>query len=267
MIALDLVAFLAQLENFQKHLWLKKRFVVSTNYCVTLDRVPDSLYIEIVKNEKQWAQWSLLGMFNTETTDLLNQDKFASVDYLRSHPYLMVDTSVFDDNFKKLLLDGIQDVDDAFDGLLIHSDNFQALNMLQERYRGGVKGVYIDPPYNTDASPIVYKNGYQHSSWASLFADRMSVAMPLLEDGGLVCVAIDDFEYHHQFSIMSQSLGFNHSGTAVVRSKPQGRPTLSGFSANHEYAVFWSQTEKPILGRLPRKGSKADRYPYSDDKG
>jgi adenine-specific DNA-methyltransferase len=95
----------------------------------------------------------------------------------------------------------------------------------------------------------------------------MNIGKQLLQESGMVCVAIDDFEYPQQFNIMDGELGFSHVGTAVVRSKPQGRPTKSGFSANHEYAVFWSQLEKPSLGRLPRKGSKAERYPFSDEKG
>jgi adenine-specific DNA-methyltransferase len=266
-IANDLVGFLAQLEDFQKRLWLKKKFVVGTTYCLTLDRVPESLYSEIAVNAKQWDQWSALGMVGSPKADIFVQHNEGRVDFLKSHRFLMVDTSLFDARFTKALLDGIEDMEETFDGLLIHSDNFQGLNVLQERFRGVVQGVYIDPPYNTDASPIVYKNGYQHSSWASLFADRMAMATRLLKEGGLVCVAIDDFEYPQQFSLMNSTLGFHHSGTAVVRSKPQGRPTLSGFSANHEYAVFWSTAEKPILGRLPRKGTKADRYPFSDEKG
>ena len=49
-IALDLITFLAQLEDFQKKLWLKKKFVVATHYCITLDRVPESLYPVIAAN-------------------------------------------------------------------------------------------------------------------------------------------------------------------------------------------------------------------------
>jgi adenine-specific DNA-methyltransferase len=45
-----LIDFLAQLEDFQKKLWLKKKFVVETNYCITLDRVPEELYPEIAAN-------------------------------------------------------------------------------------------------------------------------------------------------------------------------------------------------------------------------
>ncbi len=71
----------------------------------------------------------------------------------------MVDTALFDAAFKQQLLAAIDNLDDSLDGLLIHGDNFQALNLLQERYREQVKCVYIDPPYNTDASEIAYKNG------------------------------------------------------------------------------------------------------------
>ena len=44
------------------------------------------------------------------------------------------------------------------EGILIHSDNFQALRLLETRYRERVKCVYIDPPYNTASSAIPYKN-------------------------------------------------------------------------------------------------------------
>src|SRR5690606_38698001 len=61
-IAQDLITFLASIENFQKKLWLKKKFVVSAYYCVTLDRVPEELYPAIAANEAQWLQWHSLGM-------------------------------------------------------------------------------------------------------------------------------------------------------------------------------------------------------------
>src|SRR5205823_244654 len=56
-IAHKVVDFLAQLENFQKKLWLKKKFVVETNYCITLDRVSEQLYPEIALNNAQREEW------------------------------------------------------------------------------------------------------------------------------------------------------------------------------------------------------------------
>jgi adenine-specific DNA-methyltransferase len=48
-IAGKLIDFLAQLEDFQKKLWLKKKFVVETNYCITLDRVPEEFYPKLLR--------------------------------------------------------------------------------------------------------------------------------------------------------------------------------------------------------------------------
>ncbi|HEX8150909.1 MAG TPA: hypothetical protein VF591_27235, partial [Pyrinomonadaceae bacterium] len=63
-LAHKIIAFLEQLENFEKRLWLKKKFVVETNYCVTLDRVPEDLYAEIVANNAQREEWARLFAIN-----------------------------------------------------------------------------------------------------------------------------------------------------------------------------------------------------------
>ncbi len=131
-----------------------------THYCITLDRLPESLYPEIAANPQQWEQWDNLGMLDGNKTDLFNQAKADNIEYLKAHPYLMADTALFDAAFKHALLAAVDNLDESLDGLLIHGDNFQALNLLQERYREQVKCIYIDPPYNTNSSEIVYKNGY-----------------------------------------------------------------------------------------------------------
>lgn len=56
-IARHLIDFLAQLEDFQKKLWLKKKFVSDTQYCITLDRIPERFYPEIAANEAQHEEW------------------------------------------------------------------------------------------------------------------------------------------------------------------------------------------------------------------
>ena len=56
-IAGKIIDFLAQLEDFQKKLWLKKKFVVETQYCITLDRIPEEFYPEIAANEAQREEW------------------------------------------------------------------------------------------------------------------------------------------------------------------------------------------------------------------
>ena len=56
-VAGKIIDFLAQLEDFQKKLWLKKKFVVETRYCITLDRIPVEFYPEIAANDTQRQEW------------------------------------------------------------------------------------------------------------------------------------------------------------------------------------------------------------------
>ncbi|HAB53001.1 MAG TPA: site-specific DNA-methyltransferase, partial [Ignavibacteriales bacterium] len=150
-IAQKIISLLAQIEDFQKKLWLKKKFVVDCGYCVTLDRVPEDLYDEIAKNDGQREEWVRLFAINEIKKDLTNPGytKPLTVKFLKANPFLIVDTNYFNDAFTEKLLASIDNIDEACDGVIINSENFQALNLLLEKYREQVKCVYIDPPYNT----------------------------------------------------------------------------------------------------------------------
>jgi len=266
-IALDLIAFLAQLEDFQKRLWLKKKFVVATHYCVTLDRVPESLYHLIAANQQQWDQWDSLGMLNGNKADLFKQANTGSVEYLKEHPYLMLDTALFDATFKHKLLAVMDNLDETTDGLLIHSDNFQALNLLQERYRQKVKCIYIDPPYNTDASAICYKNGYKSSSWISLIEGSTNKTRQFMTDDGVLVAAIDDAQQKELSFLLSEIFTENILGTICVRSNPSGRPTQAGYAVSHEYLLFVGNSEKSLIGRLPPTSEQIARFNQIDEEG
>ena len=99
-----------------------------------------------------------------------------SVDFLKENLNLVLDTCHFDSNFKDRLLAHFDDLDNETDGLLIHGENFQGLNLLTEKYSKSLKTIYIDPPYNTDASAILYKNNYKDSSWLALMTDRLALS-------------------------------------------------------------------------------------------
>ena len=56
-IASKIITFLAQLENFQKKLWLKKKFVIETSWCVALSAIPEAFHAEIARNDAQCEEW------------------------------------------------------------------------------------------------------------------------------------------------------------------------------------------------------------------
>ena len=267
-IALDLITFLAQLEDFQKKLWLKKKFVVATNYCITLDRVPESLYPQIAANHQQWDQWEKLGMLEGDKADLFNQAKAGSVEYLKEYQFLMVDTALFDAAFKYALLAALDNLDESLDGLLIHGDNFQALSLLRERYREQVKCIYIDPPYNTDSSEIAYKNGYRSSSWVSLIASRLGMSLDMLREDGVLCATIDDQQQKELAFILDEQFGReNYLGTISIRINPSGRITLRGFAQCHEYGIFYGKTQQSSIAKLARSDEQLARFNQSDEHG
>jgi adenine-specific DNA-methyltransferase len=195
-IAAKLIDFLAQLEDFQKKLWLKKKFVVETNYCITLDRVPEALYPEIAANEAQMNEWVTLFAID-EIVASLTTPAFSrplTVEFLKANDKLALDTKFFSDAFKMALVASIEDFDEQCDGVLVHSENFQALNMLQERYREQVKCVYIDPPYNTENKDFPYKDGYKASSWFCMMVDRAGLSSKLMSKESLFFQQIGDDE-------------------------------------------------------------------------
>lgn len=269
-IALDLIAFLAQLEDFQKKLWLKKKFVVASQYCVTLDRIIEQaphLLKVIATNAAQWEQWQSLGMLE-QKAGIAHLAKEESVVFLKEHPFLMVDTTLFAPSFKDALLQALDYLEDSLDGLLIHGDNFQALNLLAEKFRDKIDCVYIDPPYNTDAAPILYKNGYKDSSWISLLGNRLKSTKLLMKSSAVLCVTIDDVEVHNLRGLFeSEFSGRDLLGVIGIKNNPAGRTGTIGFSICHEYALFYGITGKARIGRLEHSIEQKSRYKEQDEHG
>ncbi len=227
-----LITILSQLENFQKKLWLKKKFVTDTQYCITLDRIPLDMYPEIASNKKQISEW--VKLFAIDKIDGYNEN--IDIQLLKDNPFLVLDTALFSSEFKQLLLSKISNLDENTDGLLIHSENFQSLQFIQNRYREQVGCLYIDPPYNTDGDGFLYKNSYRHSNWVSFIEDRKIAANPLLTLDGTSFISIDDKEASNLLQIASPS-----SEVMIWRKSGDGRDgkmkNTSTFRIDHEYII------------------------------
>jgi adenine-specific DNA-methyltransferase len=192
-----IIDFLDQIESFQKMLWEKRKFITETQYCITVGDIAEEFYAHIAACELQWAEWKELFHIDEEQTDLFNSGKNKKdkrVAFLKDHSTLVLDTKHFDAKFVDRLLASFDDLDEMTDGLLIHSENYQALALLGERYKGKSSVIFADPPYNTGVDGFPYKDTYQHSSWLSMIENRLSVARPVLSQTGLVFLTIDFIE-------------------------------------------------------------------------
>lgn len=235
-----IIRMLASIEDFQKKLWLKKKFVVQTDYCITLDRVPESLYAEICANEEQRKEWVHLFAIDEIEGNITTEgySKPLTEKFLKENPFLVLDTQFFSAEFKHKLLASIDNMDEQCNGLLINSENFQALEILQEKFQDKLDGIYIDPPYNTDATPILYKNSYKDSSWMTLMNDRFGVSKRLINKVGFWSVAIDDVELHNLYKIMESSFYNYDLFQVIVNHYPGSGTGRSNVSKTHEYNLF-----------------------------
>ena len=268
-IAGKIVDFLAQLEDFQKKLWLKKKFVVETRYCITVGTIPEAYYAEIAANEAQREEWVKLFAIDEFEGHPITPgfSEKLTPKFLKAHSTLMVDTRHFDLGFTAGLLDAIGDLDEQTDGVLFHSENFQALAIMQNRYSSRFDCVYIDPPYNTDASAIDYKNGYKASSWMSLLNDRLLLSKPLMAADGVLIAAIDDEQQRELSFLLSENFDGQLLGTICVRANPSGRPTKAGYSVSHDYMLFVGRGTRSVIGRMPPSESQSARFSQQDEEG
>ena len=246
-IGAQIIDFLDQIENFQKMLWEKRKFVTETQYCITVKCIDEVFYKKIAVCEAQWEEWKELfhieqvqsKLFNSGNDTTCNRAKF-----LKSSPSLVLDTRHFESEFVDRLLGSLADLNEMTDGVLIHAENRQALNLLTRRYSREIKCVHIDPPYNTQTSGFLYKNNYQHSSWLTMMNNHIGPALALLSDDGLFVCHIDENEYE-RLHLMFDHFDIANAGT-MIWDKRNPMTAGGGVAIQHEYVVWRSKTEKPI---------------------
>lgn len=239
-----IIDFLAQIEDFQKKLWLKKKFVVETNWCITLDKIDESFWAEIIANKAQIDEW--IAMYAIDEAEGWSNPP--TIDFLRLNQNLIVDTKYFPNTFIFSLLESIPNLDEQTDGVMINGDNYHVLQLMQTRYANKVNGIYIDPPYNTDGMEIIYKNGYKDSSWLSLISSRLPLGNQLLAPDAVECVMIDDAEYANLTLMMRQQMPGYGIRPVIIEYNHRGR-VKSNFAYTHEYGVWAIPKGKDLITR------------------
>lgn len=264
-VASRVIDLLESLENFQKKMWLKKKFVLNTSWLVTVGRVPAHLRDVVAANAEQWAAWERLGFrpAKEEAGGLFGGAKWGTRAYLDACDKLVVDTRLFDSVFTIALLDsdevrgGASTLDDAVSGVLVSGDNSQVLRLTRCYLQKRVDCIYIDPPYNTVHSKIAYKNQFEHASWLSLIANPFDILPSLWSDVFSFGVAIDDYEHARLAMLLRTAFPQLEHSTVVVNHHPQG--SGGRLSRTHEYYMLMAPPTAPnYLGR-PVKGEVEER--------
>lgn len=256
-----IIDFLAQIEDFQKKLWLKKKFVVETNWCMTLDRIDEPLWLEIISNPAQIQEWIDMYAIDEVEGDLttIGWTNPPTMEFLRQNQNLVVDTKHFSTDFKDRLVASIEDLDEQTGGLMINGDNFHALTLLKKSYESRVNAIYADPPYNAKTSEILYKNTFKHSAWLTFMNDRMQLAAQLKACKGAMIIAIDENEVANLLQLLNTLFPMWEKDCVSIVHNPAGVQG-DNFSYSHEYAIFFYPPEKNIIGKTDRTEASEEAF-------
>jgi adenine-specific DNA-methyltransferase len=175
--------------------------------------------------------------------------------------------------------------------IVIEGDNLEVLKLLQGAYRGKVKVIYIDPPYNT-GSDFVYKDslhdsignyerltgqrseegvrltsnietsGRFHTDWLNMIYPRLLLAKNLLRADGIIFISIDDRELDALLQLLRIVFGEeNFIATFVWKRRSGAMDATNNVSTDHEYVVCYSRSNSSLAG-----GSRTfERYDNPDD--
>ena len=241
--ALMTIDFLAQMEDFQKAIWEKKKFITQTEYCLTVGLLKDNkLRDKIAANEGQWAEWRALNFCNGIKA------KAKRLAFMDENPTLPLDTVHFDGEFKDTLLAGFDDLETITDGVLFHGENWQALNLMQEKYRERIKCVYIDPPYNTDKDDFLYKDNYRSSSWLTMAFDRVKIVNNhLLSDGGSFWTNLDDGQVNQYRLLLDLMFGAENFVGNIAWKKTSGDNKPSFAFIHDNLIIYGGEPDRALL--------------------
>ncbi len=180
---------------------------------------------------------------------------------------------------------GLSDKASLHDNLVIHGDNLVALKSLLSIYRGKVKCIYIDPPYNTGNEGWVYSDGVnspliqdwigkvvdrddltRHDKWCSMMTPRLKLLRELLSEDGVIFVSIDDNEVHHLRCLMDEIFGEENFFVSIVWHHRKSKQNDIRVSLSHNHILAYTKTDQFEIRALPVNGDVFSN-PDNDPRG
>ena len=257
-VAYNIIDLVSQFEDELVKIWNKPKFAHSANYVLTLDKIEEKDFVlleKILRHKgvsQQIKEWQALEMCNEKfnVSEVIKDKKLSE-----QWKYLPLDTKHFK-KFEYDILALFDDLDNQLDGWLIHSENYQALNTLKGKFREKVQCIYIDPPYNTGDEGFMYLDKYQHSSWLSFIANRLTLSRNFLSKSGSIFISIGDtiksgitVNSNSKIQILLNQLFGEENFIANFIRRSSSSPKLdTKFISNaHDYVLCYAKDEKNLI--------------------
>lgn len=167
------------------------------------------------------------------------------------------------------------------ENIYIVGDNLDAIKHLLGTYRGEVKCIYLDPPYNTGSDGFVYNDDFgftaeqlvdkvgisekeaqriielqgksSHSAWLTFMYPRLQLAQQLLHEDGVIFISIDENEAANLKLVCDEVFGEqNFQASISVVANPGGRD-YTEVAVSHESLLVYGKTDSLSLNEIPKE--------------
>lgn len=277
-VAEKIIEFISQFENELVKIWNKPKFVFNSNYVITLDRIANADKNFVILNKiishpnihKQIEEWKELELIEEdfEISDLINStNMFGGLN--EKYKFLPIDTKYFKD-IEMDILELFDNLDEQLDGVLIKSENYQALNTILRKYREKVQTIYIDPPFNKEQeADYFYKVNYKDASWITMLENRIALARELLNETGSIFVRCDYNGNMYVRLLMNEIFGEENFRNEIVLNRVSKQdPKVKKFNTATDSLFFFSKSAYVSFFALYIEGKeKPQRWHSMDSQG
>lgn len=163
--------------------------------------------------------------------------------------------------------------------MILHGDNLIALKSLLPKYRGRIKCIYIDPPYNTGNEKWKYNDNVndpkikkwlgevgvegedlcRHDKWLCMMYPRLRLLQELLAEDGVIFISIDDNELANLKLLCNEIFGLPNFIGQWHWFKSKTPPNLSyKIKKNIEYVLCYEKHKNNVKYRGVQKVSGSD---------
>ena len=279
-IAYKIIDFISQFEDELVRIWNKPKFVLDSNYVITLDRMakkPEGIKLieEILKHnnfEQQVKEWKELGIvgkdFKTKDffTNTLNGEVLNP-----KYNFLPIDTKHFKD-LELEILSLFDNLDEALDGWLIKSENYQALNTILPKFKGKVQTIYIDPPFNKEQDADYFYNvKFKDATWITMLENRLRLAREILKDAGTIYVKCDYNGSMYVRLLMNEIFEKENFRSEVIWKRFTGtKIQYQSFAIVTDTIYTYSKSSDWIYNQQYRSYSEkyiSSQFKYEDNRG
>jgi adenine-specific DNA-methyltransferase len=279
-IAFKIIDFISQFEDELVKIWNKPKFVLNSNYVITLDRIVKANrengfeIIEKIINhpnfDEQINEWKELGIIEEIDKSRIIENTLNGKELNKKYQFLPIDTKYFKD-LELEILGLFDDLDNSLDGWLIKSENYQALNTILPKFKEKIQTIYIDPPFNKEQdADYFYSVKYKDSSWITLLENRLQLARDILKDTGSIFVRCDYNGNMYVRLLMNEIFGEENFRNEISVSRISKQdPKVKRFNTAIDSLYFYSRSEKFLFNLLFKNlvKAKSERWHAMDSQG